>query len=697
LLYPQETKTMKLKHKISLSFSVIVCLVGLVGYISIWTCQQMLQKNIGEGSLVFAAELLGHIDSDICFHIENFEEYTENPSLRQTLLESNRTFGDMDDVEAYITLQDDLWTASPKPEITAFMQGLIAGEQSHTLRAKMDFAQRKNGFPLIGEVFVTNKYGANVCQTNKTSDYYQADESWWHRAKEDGVHLRDVAYDESADVYSTDICLRIDGPGGDFLGVMKVALNIENSISIIKKAGANSPYKSINIVLVAQTGDIIYNLTGGELADSISEVQSGSDRAKNSACFTIDKCDQTEKLIAFTPSEGHGTYLGFGWSLIVEYDAKEVFAPVSVLRARIIILSIIIGAAAIINGLLVYMSIRRPIKRLSTAFAEVGQGRLNTQVEVTSNDEIGRLADSFNKMTWDLTMKMTTIEELNSTNQQLQASEHCLLAAETDIKQLNQELKDANQGLEEAVHERTKELEGFSYSVSHDLRAPLRAVDGFSKVLQKDYGDTLDEEGNRLMEIIRTNVQRMGTLIDDLLSFSRLGRKAMHPGFVHMNELARDVYAELTLAVPERQITWDIHDVAPAWGDRNLIQQVFINLISNAIKFTGGREVGEIEIWSETKDELNVYCVKDNGAGFEMKYADKLFGVFQRLHSDEEFAGTGIGLALVQRIVHRHEGTIWAESEPDKGATFYFTLPRSSKNSEHEQSDNKELVETGSC
>ncbi|NQV35825.1 MAG: HAMP domain-containing protein [Phycisphaeraceae bacterium] len=688
---------MKLKHNISLSFAVIVCLVGLVGYISIWTCQQMLQKSIGENSLVFAAELLRDINTDTRFRIEYFEEFAEDVSLRQTLLESNRTFAGMDDVEAYVTDQDHLWTTTPQSEMTAFMQGLIDAELSHTLRAKLAFWEKTSGFPIIGEVFVTNKYGANVCQTNRTSDYYQADESWWHKAKDAGVYLRDVAYDESAHVYSTDICLRIDGPDGDFLGVMKAALNIENALNLIKKAGADSPYQSTNIALFTQAGNAIYDLKESGHNDHPSELPSRQDHANDSAHFAIEKRGQIKKLVTFVSSKEHATSHGVDFDLIVEYDANEVFAPVSVLRTRIIILSIIIAVAAMFNGLLVYMSIRRPIKRLSIAFAEVGQGRLNTQVKVSSGDEIGQLAKSFNRMTRDLTTKMTTIEELNSANQQLQASEQCLLAAETDINQLNQELKDANQGLEEAVQERTKELEGFSYSVSHDLRAPLRAVDGFSRVLEKDYGDTLDKEGKRLLEIVRTNVQRMGTLIDDLLSFSRLGRKAMHPGYVHMNELARDVYAELKSAVPERQINMDMHDVAPAWGDRNLIQQVFVNLISNAIKFTGGRDIGEIEIWSETKDDMNVYCVKDNGAGFEMEYADKLFGVFQRLHSDEEFEGTGIGLALVHRIIKRHEGSIWAESEPDKGATFYFALPRSGKNTENESCKNEEPVEAACC
>lgn len=729
---------MQIKHKIAFFFTAIVCLVSLVGYISILTCQHMLKKHIGESSLAFAAELLGHIDSDMCFRIKGFEEYGENASLRQALSESNRRFAGMDDAQAYIAQQDRLWTASPSaPEIAALMQGLTENAMSDRLREKCAFLERQNGFPVIGEIFVTNRYGANVCQTNSTSDFYQADEPWWQRARQDGLYMRNLAYDESAQVRSTDICLRLDGPEGDFLGVMKVALNIENTVALLKKAGANSTYRSMNIALVTQAGDTIYNLTGSELSEGLLASVSGPDNRFAPAFYSIDRSGQAEKLVAYTPSQGHGEYPGLGWGLIVEYDARELFAPVSVLRARLGILSVGFAIAAVLIGILVHLAISRPLHRLSEAFERVGSGQLNTQVEVTSKDEIGQLGIAFNRMTEDLAQKMTTIEELNHSNQRLQDSERTIRASEETLQRQAGELeksnsllsleiaernliehqlrasehtanelarsaeaarieiKQLNQGLEEAVRERTQELEGFSYSVAHDLRAPLRAVDGFAKVLQEDYGDTLDNEGQRLLGIVRDNVQRMGRLIDDLLSFSRLGRKAIHAGYLNMEEMAWDVYTELKAAVPERQIELDIHDVGPAWADPAFIQQVFVNLISNAIKFTGEREIGRIEISSETKDGMNVYCVKDNGAGFEMEYADKLFGVFQRLHSDEEFEGTGIGLALVQRIIKRHGGSIWAQSEPGQGATFYFSLPPSDVNTRNEQSDHRETVESG--
>ncbi len=237
--------------------------------------------------------------------------------------------------------------------------------------------------------------------------------------------------------------------------------------------------------------------------------------------------------------------------------------------------------------------------------------------------------------------------------------------------------------LEQRVAERTAELEAFSYSVSHDLRTPLLTIDGFSRMLVDDYADQLDAEGQRLLKTICGNSQNMGRLIDDLLAFSRLGRQEMRPAEIKMSELAAAVCAELTATAPERKLHFNLQPLPPARGDQSMIRQVFVNLLSNAIKFTGPKEVAVIEVGAEEEEEEDqyVYYVKDNGVGFEMKYADKLFGVFERLHSDDEFAGTGVGLAFVQRILHRHGGRVWAEGKVGEGATVYFTLPHKGRKS----------------
>jgi two-component system sensor histidine kinase/response regulator len=253
-----------------------------------------------------------------------------------------------------------------------------------------------------------------------------------------------------------------------------------------------------------------------------------------------------------------------------------------------------------------------------------------------------------------------------------------------ELNRSQEELQLINAKLEAA----NKELESFSYSVSHDLRGPLRAIDGYSQILEEDHAAGLDEEGRRLLGVIRDSSQKMGALIDDLLAFSRLGRKAMTAAEVNMNALVKEILRELQAGsgakLPPRMT---VADLPPAWGDRTLLKQVWINLLSNAIKFAGTKDAPAIAVCGNIDGTEHVYSVKDGGVGFDMKYYNKLFGVFQRLHSQDEFPGTGVGLAIVRRVVTRHGGRVWAEGKINEGATFYFALPRNETQGEEHGRD----------
>ena len=242
----------------------------------------------------------------------------------------------------------------------------------------------------------------------------------------------------------------------------------------------------------------------------------------------------------------------------------------------------------------------------------------------------------------------------------------------SEIKQLNVDLENTVNQLISA----NKEMEAFTYSVSHDLRAPLRIIDGFGEILLKDYGDNLDAEGKHTLEVIMANAKHMGQLIDDLLNLSRLGRTPLNIKQVDVLELVEDVVHALTVLEPNTTKTEiKIKPITDCRCDANLLRQVWINLIANGIKYSRKNPSPYVEIGSEIKEGQTVYYIKDNGVGFDMKYYNKLFGVFQRLHKVSEFEGTGVGLALVHRIITKHNGKIWAEASENKGATFYFSLP----------------------
>lgn len=249
------------------------------------------------------------------------------------------------------------------------------------------------------------------------------------------------------------------------------------------------------------------------------------------------------------------------------------------------------------------------------------------------------------------------------------------------MERAEQELQQLKADLERRVAQRTselaaanKELEAFSYSVSHDLRAPLRAIEGFSRILQESYANYPEETRQRYLGLIRSATQQMGQLIEDLLAFSRLGRQALNLQTVYPQELMRQVLQALGEEQEGRQVEIIVGDLPVCQADPALLKQVLVNLVGNALKFTRARNQARIEVGClETPDEP-IWFVKDNGVGFDQRHASQLFGVFQRLHPADEYEGTGVGLALVQRIIQRHGGRIWAEAEPDKGATFYFTL-----------------------
>jgi signal transduction histidine kinase len=333
---------------------------------------------------------------------------------------------------------------------------------------------------------------------------------------------------------------------------------------------------------------------------------------------------------------------GTPWLVAVEFPRAVVLAPADRLGRRVSAIAVTLLIIAAVIGWAISMRITTPLRRVTEAAEEVAEARHVAAINIDRHDEIGRLADSFNTMT----------ERVEQARNELEAR----------VEARTAELSAVN-----------RELESFSYSVSHDLRAPLRAIVGFVQILEEDHGTSLDEEARRALDRVKVNATRMGQLIDDLLAFAQVTRVPLSRQRVDVTHLARTT-ADEAIAMATHPIELVVEPMPPCTGEPVLLKQVFANLISNAIKFTAKTERARVAIGATT-DGDTVYYVRDNGAGFDERFAEKLFGVFQRLHRTVEFEGTGVGLAIVQRIITRHGGRVWAEGRVNQGATFYFTLP----------------------
>jgi len=347
-----------------------------------------------------------------------------------------------------------------------------------------------------------------------------------------------------------------------------------------------------------------------------------------------------------------------GWGLVVKIDKAEAFAPITDFVTYLLIVIFGVLFIVLLVSYVLTNIISKPLLALISVARRIDQGDFTHRAALNSTDEIGALACTFNNMTDNL------------------------LASQNDLKIINKELSIHRDDLEKLVSKRTnelevinKELESFAYSVSHDLRSPLRSIEGFSHILQEKYVDVLDEQGIEKFQRICNATERMGRLIDDILNLSRVNRGSFRKDKVNLTNLVKFTLAELEPSPDEVNSEIKIQDNLIVYADECLMQLLVDNLISNAWKYSINNECVKIEFGVNIVNEEKVYFVKDNGIGFDMAYYKKLFQPFQRLVTDDEFKGSGIGLATAARVIQRHNGKIWAESQPGQGATFYFSIP----------------------
>ena len=396
---------MKISQKLILGFLVVALLITSVGVISINTSQEALQESIGKGSVTLAHETLDKIDRTIYHKVLRWVSYAyTNPRLHETLAKSNQEFENLSNRQEYINNIDRDWKEGKD---TPSIQEILNNELSNRLRKRTEFYEEKSGYNVFPEAYITNKYGVVIASTGRTSDYLQADEEWYQKAvTEKEFWVGEVEYDESSNAFASDIVINLYDENGNFIGILKVILNIEEIINIIKELEEEVATREFE--LLTKDGKMIYATEEYVFFEDISKeifmhfdmplTGESTEHMKQYFIAEGDKPGEGEELFAHTHSKGYRDYKGLGWILIVEHETEEIFAPVFKLRNTLIIISGIITIIAVLIGLFLAKSITKPIQKLSESTKKIKQGNLNIKCEVKSKDEIGELAQTFDEM-----------------------------------------------------------------------------------------------------------------------------------------------------------------------------------------------------------------------------------------------------------------------------------------------------------
>ncbi|SMP37902.1 Signal transduction histidine kinase [Neorhodopirellula lusitana] len=651
-VFPVRRPPVRIIHQLLLAALVPAILIGLVGQYATSVAQRSLRSAIESNSMTQANAVMDEVDRILQTRIANWKAYARSELVQKTLVASNREMATETDPEKTIDDRDREWQLAVDGKPNELMQRLMDNRLSRELRLRLEKLEEGSGYSVFGEVFFTNRYGANAAQSQLTSDYRQNDEPWWQLASKDGLYVGDVTWDDSAEIYSIVICLKVEDADSQFLGVMKAVMNIHEIVSVID--GRSSRFgQGERLILLTRQGEIIR--TGNQETVPLAD---GSDllgdqyldaEHPEATTYRVDSATGERYLESFALSQGFGDFDGLGWKMVRESRESIAFAPVNHLRQRIVWITSLATLFGLLVSGAVAWSLSRRVQHLSNATMAISRGELDTSVDVRGSDEIADLATHFNQMGRDL-------QRVNS---------ELIVARDAE--------RDAN---------RAKGT--FLANMSHEIRTPMNGIIGMGQLLAHT---KLDANQKDYLRMIQQSADALLRLLNDILDFSKIeaGKLELEKIEFSLRDCVGQTGQTLAMRAGEKGLEMACR-IAPnlpdtLLGDPGRLRQIIVNLAGNAIKFTDQGEVvidvqrcNDSNLKDDNQIELHV-SVRDTGVGIAKDKQAKIFEAFTQadVSTTRQFGGTGLGLSISAQLVEMMNGRIWLESELDHGTTFHFT------------------------
>jgi len=641
---------MRIVHKLLLATILPALLIWVVGYYAVAVSERSLKEVIEARSAARAAAVMDEIDRALRSHIANLQALARSRQVREMLAESNATFAELEEPAAEVESLDQIWQTGDISQQQDLLAGIIDNDVSQELRLRSKKLQEASGYAVFGEIFVTNRYGAIAALTSRTSDFRQDDERWWQEAVQNGIYVGDVAFDDSAHVYSVDICIAVESPGGKLAGVMKAVLNIQEVFSIIDGQSRSDINAYTEFYLFTHDYRIVRGPAGQTkpLSDGSKFFEGLEQDFKQKGVIATQHRPNGdgEVLAAYATSASEGDQRqNLHWIVMVQQEAALVFAPIHAMRQNIWSLALFatLLTLAVAGGF--SWSLSRRILEITDASAAIGQGDWEAKVPVRGSDEATELARQFNLMTDQLT-------------------------------EMNRQLVSAKEQAESANRSKSD----FLANMSHEIRTPMNGIIGMTELL---LNTDLTTEQREYQKLVQSSADALLVLLNDILDFSKI-----EAGKMELEDLPfrlRDTLGATLHTLAGRaskkgvelavRILPEVPDDLS--GDAGRLRQIVVNLVGNAIKFTEyGEVVMKVENESFSGNTIKLhFSVRDTGIGINEEQQKQIFDAFTQADASttRQYGGTGLGLAICSQLTHMMGGKIWVESEPGKGSTFHFT------------------------